>query len=129
LGAWRTASDWFPLGVGDSSLQRITLDFGLRGANQHFLELVVPEIGVRYVRQLSWAAAGLAMRDDLAAEGSKYRATQLANAIEALGCKAEWMSGSSASTRVIGRRAFDRDGKSVGSFRELWPALRDVLSP
>lgn len=66
-------------------LQRITLDFGLRGANQHFVELLMPEIGgAENVHKLSWAAAGLAVRDDFAAEGSKYRAGQLAHAVESL---------------------------------------------
>jgi len=113
------ASDWYPLEVGEASFSRISLDFGLRGANQHFVELVVPGIGgTRFVRQLSWAVAGLAMRDTFREHGVKARATPLANAIEALGCKSEYQS-DPGYRRVIGRRAFARDGADVASFAEL----------
>lgn len=115
------STEWFPLAPTDSATSRITLDFGLRGANRHFLELVVPGIGgVSFVRQLSWAASGLSIRDTLADQGTRSRATPLANALEALGCKAEFVhSPDDVSPRVLGRRAFRRDGDDVGSFHEL----------
>lgn len=114
------SSDWFPLGVTGSTFTRVSLDFGLRGANKHFLELVVPGVGgARFVRQISWAIAGLAMRDTLRDHGERHRATPLANAIEALGCKAEYVRGTNVSSRIIGRRAFARDGKELSDFKRL----------
>lgn len=111
-------SSWFALAPSESTIQRITLDFGLRGANLYFQELVVPGIGgVRFVRQLSWALAGIRMCAEI---GGSARATVIANAIEALGCKAEFVAGGDeVSDRVLGRRAFGRDGPDVKTFRDL----------
>ena len=115
---------WLALAPTDTAFSRITLDFDLRGANLHFSELVVPGIGgVSCVRQLTWAVAGIRLRNELMAMARPPRATQLSNAIEALGCKAEYLHNlredDDISPRVLGRRAFARDGELVCSFQDL----------
>lgn len=109
---------WYVPDVSELALRRASLDLGLRDADLYYRDRVVPGTGgVRFVRALSWSAAAFR----LAAEISGARVTQLARAIEALACKAEWQSQEeNASDRIVGKRAFARDpaGKTW-SFKHL----------
>jgi len=94
------------------------LALGLRRAERHFRELTVPGIGgVSFVRQLSWAVAGLQLASSL----PKVRPAIIANAVEALGCKLAYFKGKKKgerSDRLRGVRAFERD-KDALQFRCL----------
>lgn len=87
---------------------RVDLTFGLGDAIRYHREMTVPGIGgLRFVRQASWALAGI----DIAGKdlGAKhYRARDIANAIEALGCKAEYLHVGKQKYEYIGSRAFGR---------------------
>jgi hypothetical protein len=109
---------WSVPDISELSAERATLDLGLRRADLHYREKVVPGIGgVTFVRALTWSAIALRLRE----KGVKESATSLARAIEALACKAEWVNGGpDASPRVIGTRAFKRDPDAKRwSYREL----------
>lgn len=75
---------WGPLKPDAIVGTRAPLTWGLRPALFYYSELCVPGIGgVSFVRQLSWAVTGI----DLHEQCPAGRPTDVANAIEALGCK------------------------------------------
>lgn len=113
------AARWFIPKPEIVSTQRAQLYFGLRRAEAFYRELVVPGIGgVWFVRQLSWAAAALALAPE-----QKERPSTIANALEALACKYAWQATSrpdsaEADGRLRGVRAFQRHPEAW-SFKEL----------
>jgi hypothetical protein len=109
---------WFAALASAQELSRVSLDFGLRRADRLLRELVVPEMGrIWFVRQLSWPVGALALRDELHAAGS-IKASSISHALEALGCKLAWKDAPDAE-RLLGKRAFTRDGDDVWTFKEL----------
>jgi len=104
---------WFSPAPSELSAARLSLDFGLRAADLWFRERVVPELGgVRFVRQLSWPVAALALHAEWKqTRGSAPRPSAICHGLEALACKLEYWHepGEGPSDRVRGRRAFDRD--------------------
>lgn len=86
----RFDGDFF-IPVADTyNVSRADLFFGLRRAVRFYNEVVVPGIaGVHFIRQLSWAAGALHLRNS-GAEKLPYSAIKIANGIEALGCKLAW---------------------------------------
>lgn len=88
---------------------RVELTFGLGDAIRYHREMTVPGIGgLTYVRQASWAVAGI----DIAGKdlgNKRYRARDIANAIEALGCKLEYRHVGKENYTHIGSRAFGRE--------------------
>lgn len=67
----------------DFDIQRADLSLGLRGAARYYNERVAPGIGDAWrVRQLSWAVAGIYLRQMV---GSTTSAATLANAISSDG--------------------------------------------
>ncbi len=106
-------NDWFIPYPEEFPSQRALLHLGLNRALRYYRELVVPGIGgVWFVRQISWAVAGIAIAKKLHLKPAK-----IANAIEALACKLEWYNVDEYSGR--GTRAFNRDGDTIWSFKEL----------
>lgn len=113
-------SAWFAISPSDTAFARLSLDFGLRGAILHFNELVVPGIGGgRFVRQFSWAVAGLSVAAMPEVRARRLAATPIAHGIEALACKSEYRARDTESSRILGKRAFGRDGEDVSSFAAL----------
>ncbi|WP_147450986.1 hypothetical protein [Corallococcus llansteffanensis] len=115
------AFPWFPLAATDATSDRATITLGLRSADLHFREQVVPGIGrVWFLRQLCWPVAALALRPDLPPDGRPGRtAADIASGIEALACKLEFIEGEgSDSKRIIGVRAFTRDQGQNGA--SIW---------
>jgi len=108
-----TTSQWFSPAPSALTAKRLSLDFGLRSADLYFREQVVPGIGnVWFVRQLSWPLAALYLHKNL--RNSRLRPAEICYGIEALACKLEFMYGDNkgdkkASTRILGKRAFERD--------------------
>ncbi len=103
--------NWFIPELEDFPSQRSLLHLGLNKAVRYYRELVVPGIGgVWFVRQLSWALAGIKLAEDLNRRG---QASQIANAIEALACKLN-----KKYPGIRGIRAFERDPK-VWEFSKL----------
>jgi len=95
---------WFIPATEDVLLQRALLHLGLNKAVRYYRELVVPGIGgVWFVRQLSWAAAGIYLAT---MEGQDTSKAEIAHAIEALACKLIWLKNNAESIR--GKRAFAR---------------------
>jgi len=122
---------WFSPAPSEVSSSRISLDFGLRAADQFFRELVVPEIGrIWFARQLSWPLAALALHKELASHGSNApKPTAICHGIEALACKLEYDvdDPQTPSPRILGRRAFGRDAeREVWSFHRLRQATNYV---
>ncbi len=106
-------NEWFIPEVEDFPSQRALLHLGLNKAIRFYRELVVPGIGgVWFVRQLSWAVAGLALAKEL-----KIKPAKIANAIEAFACKLEW-NANKDEYAGRGKRAFNRDD-DVWGFKEL----------
>ena len=102
-----TEANWFLADLSEYSATRALLDLGLRSADQHFRELVVPGIGsVWFVRQLSWTTAAIRMVEHHGVKS--FTKTDAAHAIEALACKAEYLH-DKESLRIRGKRAFDKD--------------------
>lgn len=102
-------AEWFMPGREDFAVERAMLFLGMRRAMRYYRELVVPGIGgVWYVRQISWALAGIALAGKSA---RAYQASQIANGIEALACKLRWYDGKEEGIR--GTRAFAR-------YEEAW---------
>lgn len=97
---------WFIPVPEEPTPRRALVHLGLNGADRHYRELVVPGIGsVWFVRQLSWAVAGIALSKDL----PQYRPSVVANAVEALACKYYWDYIDEEDTeRIHGVRAFAR---------------------
>ncbi len=102
------------------------LDFGLRAADLHFRELVVPGLGrIWFARQLTWSLAALALHEDLASHGSaRPKPAAISHGIEALACKLEYLvDPQDPSPRILGRRAFGRDvEQEIWSFQQLHKA-------
>ncbi len=97
-------SEWFIPAKEEFQSQRALLNLELNRAIRYYRELVVPGIGgVWFVRQLSWAAAGIAL-----AREHHIKPAKVANAIEALACKLEWKNDKDDYSRK-GKRAFNRD--------------------
>lgn len=104
----------------DFDTQRADRSLGLRRAARYYNELVAPGIGGAWkVRHLSWAVAGLWLRQQF---GDKHSALALAHGVEALGNKLQWstlpIGEQTARTGLRGQRAFNRS-PDVWSFREL----------
>ncbi|MEW6078392.1 MAG: hypothetical protein AB1724_11310 [Thermodesulfobacteriota bacterium] len=96
---------------------RVDLTFRLRSAMRYHREQTIPGLGgVWFVRQLSWAVAGL----KLVQENIKESPIRVANAIEALGCKAEYQNNLDTYS-FRGKRAFSRDQENddTWNFRQL----------
>jgi hypothetical protein len=109
---------WFAAAPSAQELSRVSLDFGLRRADRTLRELIVPEMGrIWFGRQLSWPVAALALRDALRGIVT-VKASTISHALEALGCKLEWAK-NEEGTRILGKRAFGRDGDDVWRFKEL----------
>ena len=109
---------WFAALPSAQELSRVSLDFGLRRADRLLRELVVPEMGrVWFVRQLSWPVAALALRDELRGV-TNVKASSIAHGLESIGCKLAWVHDGGAE-RILGKRAFGRDGDAVWAFKEL----------
>ncbi|OJH38261.1 hypothetical protein [Cystobacter ferrugineus] len=111
---------WHQLAASEAFSERASLTLGLRSADLHFRELVVPGLGrAWFLRQLSWPLAALTLHAQVKAEGARGRTpTDLAHGIEALACKLEHASGVS-SDRIIGVRAFNRDGGRTWDYEQL----------
>lgn len=104
--------DWFVPSPAVLPSTRMDLSLGLRAAMRWHQERVVPGVGgVLFVRQLSWAVAGLQL-----AGIDHGRAKDHANAIEALACKLHFVVTGDAedAPRYKGRRRF---GSETGSRR------------
>lgn len=121
---------WFSPAPSEVSSSRISLDFGLRAADQFFRELVVPELGrIWFARQLSWPLAALALHEELGSHGSNApKPTAICHGIEALACKLEYLDDpEDPSPRILGRRAFGRYAeREVWSFQGLRQATNYV---
>ncbi|MCC6750096.1 MAG: hypothetical protein IT371_20690 [Deltaproteobacteria bacterium] len=110
---------WFIPARVEVPPRRASLTLGLGAAVRFYRELQVPGIGgVRFVRQISWAVAGLAI-----AEECHVSPARVANAIEALACKHAWASEVEGvgRERVLGVRAFPQE-PDAWSFAELCQA-------
>src|SRR6187402_1957627 len=114
---------WYSPEPDEFTAERLTLDFGLRAADQFYRELVVPGLGrVWFVRQLSWPLAALAVHADMNAAGDNApKPTAICHGIEALACKLEYYARiDEPSSRILGKRAFDRDGeRAIWAFSQL----------
>lgn len=121
---------WFSPQPSALTIERLSLDFGLRSADLFFRNLVVPGVGnVWFVRQFSWPLAALALHEDLASHGSNTpKPTAICQGIEALACKLEYrVDRQDPSRRILGRRAFGRDAElEVWSFNRLRQATNYV---
>ncbi|MBM4066070.1 MAG: hypothetical protein FJ266_10605 [Planctomycetes bacterium] len=108
-------TDWFIPEMEEFVTQRALLNLNLNKAIRHYRELVAPGIGgVWFVRQMSWAVAGI----QLAQEINSGKPVKIANAIEALACKLAWCKDQNQGVR--GKRAFNKDKERVvWSFKEL----------
>ena len=105
---------------------RLTVDFGLRTALLKHRTAVVPCIGtVRFLRQMTWSLAAIYLCteciDERTRRSQRITATAVANAIEALACKARYDYASRDSFGFYGSRAFGRES-SDGIFerRDVW---------
>lgn len=97
------------------SRTRIDLTFNLRSAIRYHREMTVPEIGgLRFVRQASWGVAGIQLANS-PENKKKYRAHEIANAIEALGSKINFVVECKCNKeeyKYLGSRAFGNDSKN-----------------
>lgn len=113
---------WYSPEPDDFTAERLTLDFGLRAADQFYRELVVPGLGrVWFVRQLSWPLAAVALHAEMKADGNAPKPTAICHGIEALACKLEYFArADERSDRIVGTRAFARDeGGTIWTFSQL----------
>ena len=108
-------TNWFIPIPEDFPSQRALLHLGLNSASRYYRELVVPGIGgAWFVRQLSWAVAGIAL-----ARECNHKPTPIANGIEALAGKLQWNE-EQDEYKGRGVNAFKRDdGQHIWSFTEL----------
>lgn len=115
--------NWFIPTFEDFQTQRAILNLRLGRSIRYYRELIVPGIGgVWFLRQLSWACAGLHY-----AENHPYKPAKIANAIEALGCKLEWKHVDRDVYQKKGRQAFNRDEHvSIWRFTELTEPINYV---
>jgi hypothetical protein len=119
------STHWFAAAPSTQELSRVSLDFGLRRADRTLRELIVPEMGrIWFARQLSWPVAALALRDALRGIVT-VKASTISHALEALGCKLEWAKNEEGD-RILGKRAFARDGDDIWRFKELREARHYV---
>ena len=116
-------ANWYSPSPTEVSSLRLSLDFGMRAADRHFKELVVPGLGgTWFVRQLSWPLAALALHESIKDGGSTPpKPTHICHGIESLACKLEYLaSEGEKSERILGSRAFGRDtDHSVLTFQRL----------
>jgi hypothetical protein len=113
---------WYAPAPSELTTSRLSLDFGLRRADQFYREMVVPGLGrVWFVRQLSWPIAALALHGEFKAEVRAVPPTAICRGIEALACKLAYATGGEESSeRILGRRAFRRDeAEGAWSFAQL----------
>ena len=83
--------------------RRARVHLGLNRAARYYQDLAVPGIGgVWFVRQISWACAGIKLREAF----PRHLPSRLANAVEALACKHE--SKKEEPGRFRGTNAFKR---------------------
>lgn len=109
-------TNWFIPEMEEFETQRALLNLNLNKAIRYYRELIVPGIGgVWFVRQLSWAVAGI----QLAQEIHYHRPVKIANAIEALACKLAWNRHPDRNQEGIrGKRAFVKY-QDAWSFKKL----------
>jgi hypothetical protein len=113
----RIMNKWFIPDTEDFASERVTVHLGLNKALRYYRELVAPGIGgVWFVRQLSWAVAGISLAETVIS-GRHHSASKIANAIEALACKLIWHK-NNQEQGIRGKRAFVRY-PSAWSFQEL----------
>jgi hypothetical protein len=97
------------------SRSRIDLTFNLGSAIRYHREMTVPEIGgLRFVRQASWGVAGIQLAKS-PENKKRYRAHEIANAIEALGSKIHFVfecNRDKEQYKYLGSRAFGNDWTS-----------------
>lgn len=97
------------------SRTRIDLTFNLGSAIRYHREMTVPEIGgLRFVRQASWGIAGIRLAKS-SNNKKRYRAHEIANAIEALGSKIHFVyecNRNKEKYNYLGSRAFGNDWTS-----------------
>ncbi|MCF6156157.1 MAG: hypothetical protein E3K36_13140 [Candidatus Brocadia sp.] len=106
-------TDWFIPEMEEFETQRALLNLNLNKAIRYYRELVVPGIGgVWFVRQMSWAVAGI----QLVQEINSFGPVKIANAIEALACKLVWEQDQNQGVR--GKRAFNKY-RDARSFKEI----------
>jgi hypothetical protein len=125
-----STATWYAAAPSELRSERRTLDLGLRPALRHYTDLVVPGLGrVWFVRQLSWAVAGLRLSTEPADDFRRHSPTSCALGIEALACKLAYEDGAQLS-RVIGTRAFARDENDpdTRSFQALTQREHYVLN-
>jgi hypothetical protein len=118
----QVATNWYSPEPDDFTAERLTLDFGLRAADQFYRELVVPGLGrVWFARQLSWPLAALALHAEMTCDGDAPKPTAICHGIEALACKLEYFAHTDErSSRIVGSRAFDRDEDgTIWTFSQL----------
>ena len=107
-------TDWFIPEMEEFETQRALLNLNLNKAIRYYRELIVPGIGgVWFVRQLSWAAAGIKLAEEI----HNFRPVKIANAIEAMACKLAWRQDRNQEG-LRGKRAFNRYS-DAWSFKEL----------
>lgn len=98
------------------SRTRIDLTFNLGSAIRYHRETTVPEIGgLRFVRQASWGVAGIQLATSSENNKKRYRAHEIANAIEALGSKIHFIVECKCNKeqyKYLGSRAFGNDSKN-----------------
>mgnify|MGYP003556375455 CR=1 FL=1 len=97
------------------SRTRIDLTFNLGSAIPFHRETTVPGIGgLRFVRQASWSVAGIQLAKSTENK-KRYRAHEIANAIEALGSKIHFVVNCKCNKekyKYLGSRAFGNDSKN-----------------
>lgn len=105
---------------------RLTVDFGLRTALLKHRTAVVPCIGtVQFLRQMTWSLAAIYLCtesfDERTRRIQRISATVVANAIEALACKAMYNYASRDSFDFYGSRAFGREcSDGIFERRDVW---------
>ena len=105
--------------------QRLTVDFGLRTALLAHKNAVVPYIGtVSFLRQMTWSLAAIYLCTEYKDEATRHKlhvsATSVANAIEALACKAKY-NPELRDFEYRGSRAFGREWNDGFFYRKnVW---------
>ena len=94
---------------------RIDLTLGLDDVVNYYREMTVPGIGgLEFVREASWAVAGIALSKEIPGKN----ATEIANAIEAVGCRL-YYNAEGKNYKYRGVRAFSRNNReSLLSFKD-----------
>ncbi len=117
IGGGEERSEWFIPACEEFDSERVALHLRLNRATRWYRELVVPGIGgAWFVRQLSWAVAGLVLAEQT---NGRQSPTRIANGIEALACKLAWQEEPDVAG-IRGKRAFGRPAsQDVWSFERL----------